>query len=127
MHQFDTRCGTAFPELLGQLRPLVFGDATRTFFRQFGHQFFTKYLGSADPAKKFNERFKSPISAADVTRHLSGVTFLDDDAIMATDSKRHNVAASFLWNQHAIRPLDNSQLDANLRNRGAFDLGTAPD
>jgi hypothetical protein len=84
-------------------------------------QFFNNYLGSADLASKFNRKVKSSISAGDVTKHLSGVIFLDDSSATAKDPKQINVEASFVWNKSAIHPLVGHPLDVELRRRGALD------
>lgn len=80
------------------------------------------YLASGDPAKKFNSKFTSAMSAGDATKHRSGVLYLMDDSIMAKTPNDVNVKASYLWNPSALRPLAGSQLEANLKARGAFDL-----
>ncbi|WP_390349299.1 hypothetical protein ACFJIS_15665 [Variovorax boronicumulans] len=99
------------------------GFGKETFQKEFGTQFFNNYLGSTDLATKFNSKVKSSITADDVTRHLSGVIFLDDGSITAKDPKQINVDASFVWNKNAIHPLAGHPLDAELRRRGAVDRG----
>lgn len=103
-------------------RVFHFPDSKRTFFKKFGEHFFNDYLGSAEPATKFNRKFKSPISAGDVTRHLSGIIYLEDHSITASDPMQLNVDASFIWNANAVHPLATHALYAALRNRGAYDL-----
>ncbi|MGJ7497837.1 hypothetical protein ACSFA8_22530 [Variovorax sp. RT4R15] len=99
------------------------GFGKDTFQTEFGKQFFNNYLGSADLAKSFNKKVKSNITAADVTKHLSGVIFLDDKSVTAKDPKQINVEASFVWNENAVRSLVGHPLDVELRRRGAFDRG----
>ena len=100
-----------------------FGFGKDTFQTEFGKQFFNNYLGSADLAKSFNKKVKSNITAAEVTKHLSGVIFLDDKSVTATDPKQINVEASFVWNGNAVRSLMGHPLDVELRRRGAVDRG----
>lgn len=99
------------------------GFGKDTFQTEFGKQFFNNYLGSADLAKNFNKKVKSNITAADVTKHLSGVIFLDDKSVTAKDPKQINVEASFVWNENAVLSLVGHPLDNELRRRGAVDLG----
>lgn len=99
-----------------------FEDSKRTFFQQFGQRFFNDYLGSSDPAKNFNKKFQSAILAGDVTRHLSGVIYLEDQAITATNSKLLNVDASYIWNANAIQSLSGHAFESSLQRRGAYDL-----
>lgn len=99
------------------------GFGKDTFQTEFGKQFFNNYLGSADLAKSFNRKVTSNITAADVTKHLSGVIFLDDKSATAKDPKQINVEASFVWNENAVRSLVGHPLDVELRRRGAFDRG----
>lgn len=99
------------------------GFGKDTFQTEFGKQFFNNYLGSADLAKNFNKKVKSNITAADVTKHLSGVIFLDDKSVTAKDPEQINVEASFVWNVNAVLSLVGHPLDIELRRRGAVDLG----
>ena len=99
-----------------------FNDTTKVFFKEFGDQCFSGYLASGDPAKKFNSKFTSAMSAGDATKHLSGVLYLMDDSIMAKTPNDVNVKASYLWNPNAVHPLAGSPLEASLMARGAFDL-----
>lgn len=97
------------------------GFGKDTFQTEFGKQFFNNYLGSADLANKFNKKVKSNITAADVTKSLSGVIFLDDKSVTAKDPKQINVEASFVWNKNAVLSLVGHPLDVELRRRGAVD------
>jgi hypothetical protein len=97
------------------------GFGKETFQTEFGGQFFNNYIGSVDLASKFNRKVKSNILAGDVTKHLSGVIFLDDNSITAKDPEQINVDASFVWNKNAIHSLIGHPLDVELRRRGAVD------
>ncbi|WP_028601758.1 hypothetical protein [Ottowia thiooxydans] len=97
------------------------GPGKEAFQTAFGRQFFNNYIGSVDLASKFNKKVKSNIPAADVTKHLSGVIFLDDKSITAVDPSHINVDASFVWNRNAIHSLIDHPLDFELRRRGAVD------
>lgn len=99
------------------------GFGKDTFQTEFGKQFFNNYLGSASLAKSFNKKVKSNITAAAVTKHLSGVIFLDDKSVIAKDPKQINVEASFVWNENAVLSLVGHPLDVELRRRGAVDRG----
>lgn len=101
-----------------------FDDSKKLFFKEFGDRFFSGYLSSPDPAKNFNSKIKSAISAGAVTKHLSGIVFLEDDSILAKAPNDLNVTASFLWNPNALHPLAGSRLEALLQARGALDLQT---
>jgi hypothetical protein len=101
-----------------------FDESKKLFFKQFGGHFFSDYLSSPVSANNFNGKIKSTISAGDVTRHLSGVIFLEDDSIIAKSPNDVNVKASFLWNPDALHPLAGSRLEATLQARRAFDLRT---
>lgn len=99
-----------------------FEDSKRTFFKEFGQHFFNDYLGSGDSAEKYNRKFKSAISAQNVTQHLSGLIYLEDQAIMATDPNALNVNASYIWNSNAINPLAGHLFATTLQSRGAYNL-----
>lgn len=101
-----------------------FEDTKRTFFKQLGRHFFNDYLGSTDSAEKYNSKFKSVISAHDVTQHLSGLIYLEDQAIMATNPNALNVDASYIWNSNAINPLAGHPFETTLQDRGAYNLET---
>jgi hypothetical protein len=57
-----------------------------------------------------------------VAQHLSGVVFLKDTIVTATDPKSLNVDASFFWNTSAHHPLAGSPFEHYLISRGAIDL-----
>lgn len=97
------------------------GFGKETFQTEFARQFFNNYIGSVDLARKFNQKVKSNIAAGDVTKHLSGVIFLDDQSTTAKDPEQINVDASFVWNKNAIHSLIGHPLDVELRRRGAVD------
>nr|WP_321982703.1 hypothetical protein [uncultured Cohaesibacter sp.] len=99
-----------------------FEDSKRTFFKMLGEHFFNDHIMSTQAAKKFNKKFKSEISAGEVSKHLSGLVYLEDNCIMSENSKELNVQASFLWNKHALHPLANHVLETSLLNREAYDL-----
>jgi hypothetical protein len=99
-----------------------FEDSKRTFFKQLGQHFFNDYLGSSDSASKYNRKFKSSLSAGDGTRHLSGVIYLEDGAIMATNSDQLNIDASYIWNENAINPLSGHLFETVLQRRDAYNL-----
>lgn len=105
-------------------RVFLFDTGKPKFLKEFGEQFFNNYLGSSDTARKFNSKVKSAISASDVTKHLSGVIYLDDKSISATDPQHMNINASFIWNANAVHPLAGHALEAALKSRGATDLRT---
>lgn len=89
------------------------------FFKKFSDHFFTDYVGSPDPASKYNPKFKTSISAGEVTRHLSGVIFLRDNMILSTDPAQVNVDATFAWNPNALHLLAGHPFDAAVRVLGA--------
>lgn len=103
-----------------------FKEDRNTFFRNFGRHFFQDYLSTGVAAAQLSKRFTSAISAGDVTRHLSGVIFLEDDAILSASPEDINVSASFLWNANAIHPLTGHEFEKALLSRGACDLKNLP-
>ncbi|WP_448097644.1 hypothetical protein [Luteibacter yeojuensis] len=96
----------------------------RIFFRQFGDHFFNDYVASNAPANAFNKKFKSAISSGDVTRYLSGVIYLEDQAITSANPGLLNVDASYVWNKNAMHSLFGHAFEKSLQARGAFDLNT---
>ncbi|WP_313207288.1 hypothetical protein [Stenotrophomonas sp.] len=103
-------------------RTFPFDDTKRIFLRQFGRHFFNDYIESDTPASAFNKKFKSGILAGDVTRHLSGVMFLEDNAITSSNPGLLNVDASYIWNPNALQQLSGDAFDIALQDRGAYDL-----
>lgn len=99
-----------------------FEDSKRTFLKGLGQHFFNDYLGSGDPASRFNKKFKTAISAGEVSRHLSGIIYLEDKTITARDPTQLNIEASFFWNANAVHPLGGHALESSLLQRGAYDL-----
>ncbi len=105
-------------------RVFLLDELNEPFFKEFGTRFFTDYVSSAELAKNFNTKIKTRISAGDVTRHLSGILFLQDESVLAKTPNQVNVKASFLWNPNALHPLAHSPLEASLLARGALDLNS---
>lgn len=101
----------------------LFIDSQRTsFFKELGHVFFNAYLGKPDLAQSLISSFKTAISAEAVTKCLSGIVYLEDDSITASDPNQVNVTANYIWNQHAFHSLIGSTFDSYLKRRGATDL-----
>lgn len=98
------------------------GHDPEPFFKRFSDHFFKDYIGSPDPAWKYNPKFKTSISAGEVTRHLSGVIFLRDNLIMSPDPTPANVDATFAWNPNAHLPLAGHPFDAAAKVLGAREL-----
>lgn len=101
---------------------LSFSLAKKEFFSELSRRFFEGYVGSSELAQRFNNKIQSTISASDVTRHLSGIIFLEDNAILAKRPDKINIDASFAWNPNALLPLQGSSLDSTLQRRGALRL-----
>ena len=101
-----------------------FEQSRRLSIKQLGDHFFSDYVSSSALARDFNKKIKSQISAGDLSRHLSGILFLEDDTILAKNPNDVNVKASYLWNPNALHPLANHRLETWLKSRGAFDLQT---
>ena len=59
-----------------------------------------------------------------MTRHLSGVIYLEDQLITAIDPNKLNVNSSFVWNINAKHQLAGHALEAALWSLGAYDLQT---
>lgn len=102
----------------------LFEDPKRIFFKHFGQHFFNDYLGCSESASKHNRKFKSTISTSEVTRHLSGIIYLEDQTIMATNPDQLNVGASYIWNKNAIHPLSGHLFETTLQRRGAYNLSS---
>lgn len=101
---------------------LYMDSLRKTFFREVGNLFFDSYLGKPDLAASILQSFKTTISAADVTKHLSGIVYLEDQAVTAKDPNQVNVDASYIWNSNAVYPLANLEFDRYLQSRGALNL-----
>lgn len=97
-------------------------DCIPTFFRMLGQHFFNDYINTADLAKSFNKKITTNISAGEVSKHLSGLVYLEDTCITGTDPNALNVNASYLWNANALHTLSNHDLEKSLRDRGACNL-----
>ena len=96
------------------------------FFKELGNRFFNAYIGEPDLAQSVIGSFKTSISAEAVTKHLSGVVYLEDMCITESDPDRANVTASYIWNHHALHSLIASSFDSYLKRRDATDLSAIP-
>lgn len=97
-------------------------NTKRNFFKQFAQRFFNDYHDSSDHAKKFNKKFKSTILAGEVSRHLSGIIYLEDKAITSADARILNIDASYFWNANAIQALSGHAFESVMQRRSAYNL-----
>lgn len=104
--------------------PLWIDASAKQFFKGLGSNFFDLYQGSPKEAKTLYRQFKTSISLEQVTKHLSGIVFLQDRSILASDTGQVNVDASYILNMHATHTLIGTPFEQYLQDRQALDLRT---
>lgn len=100
----------------------MFESSNRVFFKELGEIFFNSYMDSSVPAKSFNNKFQTMITADEVTRHLSGIIYLEDKTITATDPTLLSISASYILNENSTHSLFEHELEEILKRRGAYNL-----
>jgi hypothetical protein len=80
-------------------------DDGSTFYRAFARRFFCQYLKDTMPANTLLNSFKGPETVGDITRQLSGVLFLEDKSITATNPLAQNVNSFAYLNPNAAHKL----------------------
>lgn len=98
-------------------RSFLMNGTAETFFREFSNQFFLGYSSSTELAKAFNSDFTTPISADEVSTHLSVLIFLDDHSILAKDPNISNVTGYFMINPRAKNSIEGTALATYLSQR----------
>lgn len=71
------------------------------FFRAFSRRFFCQYLKDVSPASAKLQNFVGQETVSDVTRHLSGVLFLDDKSVTASGANAAITQAHAFLNPNA--------------------------
>lgn len=81
-------------------------DDGSVFYRAFARRFFCQYAKDARPAETVVKSFKGTETIAQVTEKLSGVLFLEDISITATDPSAQNVKGFAYFNPNALHRAD---------------------
>ncbi|QVW21927.1 hypothetical protein KJF94_18795 [Pseudomonas hormoni] len=105
-------------------RIMLFSEANiaKQFIHNFGSIFFDVSTTSNIEARQINKLIKSPISLAEVSRHLSGILVIEDKSITVTGDSKTITDASYIFNENAIHPLTSGKFESYLKRRNATDL-----
>lgn len=85
-----------------------FANSNIRFYRALTRRVFCQYINDQTQFKAFNSSFTGEQTIFEVSRHLSGIIFLEDNTILSTEPDKTNVKSFVYLNPNAIKPLTRS-------------------
>ncbi|MGK9064594.1 hypothetical protein [Stutzerimonas chloritidismutans] len=98
---------------------------SQEFIYNLGSKFFDTTTTAHTEARSINKNIKTAITLAEISRHLSGIILIEDNAILSTEDNS-TLKTSYIFNTNAIHDLHGSKLETYLKRRGADNLATLP-
>lgn len=90
---------------------LVVSDFTNSnirFYRSLARRVFCQYINDTTKFKTYNSSFTGKQTIFEVSRHLSGIIFLEDNTILSKEPNKTNVKSFVYLNPNAVKPLKRS-------------------
>lgn len=85
-----------------------FSNANIDFYRALSRRFFCQYRLDSTKFKEFNSSFTGQQTIFEVSNHLSGIIFLEDNTIKGNDPNITNVKSFVYLNPNAVNSLSRS-------------------
>lgn len=85
-----------------------FANSNIRFYRALARRVFCQYIHDTTPFKTFNSKFNGKQTIFEVSRHLSGIIFLEDSTILSKEPNKTNVKSFVYLNPNAVKPLSRS-------------------
>jgi hypothetical protein len=82
-----------------------FNDSNKKFYRATARRVFCQYKNNSTLFSSFNSKFKGSQNVAEVSQHLSGIIFLEDDSIMSVNAHKPNVVSFVYYNPNSLNPV----------------------
>jgi hypothetical protein len=82
-----------------------FSDSNKAFYRALSRRVFCQYKFDPTPFKSFNSKFTGSDTIYEVSKHLSGIIFLEDCTITNKNPDESNVKSYVYFNPNSIKPL----------------------
>jgi hypothetical protein len=84
----------------------TFRNENRDFYRSFARRIFCQYTDDRTPFRNQNSNFRGTETLCKISRSLSGLLFLEDNAINGTDPHDTNVQSYLYFNPNARHQLE---------------------
>jgi len=85
-----------------------FANSNIRFYRALARRVFCQYIHDNTKFKTFNSSFTGEQTIFEVSKHLSGIIFLEDNTILSKEPDKTNVKSFVYLNPNAIKPLTRS-------------------
>jgi hypothetical protein len=85
-----------------------FSNSNLDFYRALSRRVFCQYKHDTTLFKTFNSKFTGNHTIYEVSNHLSGIIFLEDNTILSKDPDKTNVKSFVYLNPNAVKPLTKS-------------------
>lgn len=85
-----------------------FANSNIRFYRALARRVFCQYINDSTKFKDFNSSFKGEQTIFEVSKHLSGIIFLEDNTILSKEPDKTNVKSFVYLNPNAVKPLTRS-------------------
>jgi len=85
-----------------------FENSNIKFYRSMARRVFCQHINDKTKFKTFNSSFTGEQTIFEVSRHLSGIIFLEDNTISSKEPTKTNVKSFVYLNPNAVEPLTRS-------------------
>lgn len=85
-----------------------FANSNLRFYRALSRRVFCQYINDPTTFKQFNTSFSGTHTLYEVSRHISGIFFLEDNTILSSEPDKTNVKSFVYLNPNAAKPARNS-------------------
>jgi len=85
-----------------------FANSNVRFYRALARRVFCQYIHDTTKFKTFNTSFTGEHTIFEVSKHLSGIIFLEDNTILSKEPNKTNVKSFVYLNTNAVKPLTRS-------------------
>lgn len=85
-----------------------FANSNVRFYRALARRVFCQYIHDTTKFKTFNSSFTGEQTIFEVSKHLSGIIFLEDNTILSKEPNKTNVKSFVYLNPNAVKPLTRS-------------------
>ena len=85
-----------------------FGGSNMKFYRSLARRVFCQYIHDPTKFKEFNSSFIGEQTIFEVSKHLSGIIFLEDNTILSSEPDKTNVKSFVYLNPNAVKRLTRS-------------------
>jgi hypothetical protein len=85
-----------------------FANSNVRFYRALARRVFCQYNHDTTKFKTFNTSFTGEHTIFEVSKHLSGIIFLEDNTILSKEPNKTNVKSFVYLNPNAVKPLTRS-------------------